>query len=162
MKKVLIIIILFVSVMTQAQREIKIDLLDALALKTVEVSYEHYLSTKSSIGLSALFNFDNSTSDFKYNEDRMITPYFRHYFTENRSWNYFGEVFLGINFGEDLVTINNVTTEESYTDGALGVAVGSKYISKGGFVVDIYAGAGRNLFSDNSPAVVPRVGLNLG
>ena len=61
-----------------------------------------------------------------------------------------------------MVTINNVTTEESYTDGALGVAVGSKYISKGGFVVDIYAGAGRNLFSDNSPAVVPRVGLNLG
>ena len=94
MKKVLIIITLFVSVMSQAQREIKIDLLDALALKTVEVSYEHYLSTKSSIGLSALFNFDNSTSDFKYNEDRMITPYFRHYFTENRSWNYFGEVFL--------------------------------------------------------------------
>jgi hypothetical protein len=28
--------------------------------------------------------------------------------------------------------------------------------------IDIFAGAGRNLFNDNAPAVVPRVGVNVG
>lgn len=54
------------------------------------------------------------------------------------------------------------STYEDYTDGALGVAVGMKYVSERGFTVDIYGGAGRNLFSSNSPIVVPRVGVNVG
>jgi hypothetical protein len=28
--------------------------------------------------------------------------------------------------------------------------------------IGIYGGAGRNLFSDNSPVVVPSVGVNIG
>lgn len=152
MKKLIVAIALFVSSFGFSQQEIRLDLGDALVMKTLEISYEYYLSSQSSVGLSALFNFEGKTADFRYNEKRMITPYFRHYFTNSQNWNYFGEVFLGINSG----------LETDYTDGALGVAVGSKYVSNGGFVVAVHGGLGRNMFSTGSPIIVPRVGLNLG
>lgn len=164
MKKIFLGAVLFISSFTQAQQEVKVDLLDALAFKTLEVSYEYYTSERSSVGVSALFNFEKRSADFRYNEKRMITPYFRHYFTNNRNWNYFGEVFLGINTGEKEIDIvgSNLKQYKEYTDGALGIAIGSKYISGGGFVVDVYGGLGRNMFSSESRSVVPRVGINLG
>ena len=160
MKKILVAMALFASSFMNAQQEVKVDVVDALALKTLEVSYEYYLSPKSSVGISALFNFEKQSADFRYNEDTMITPYFRHYFTANRNWNYFGELFLGINSGEK--EIGNTNVYESYTDGALGIAIGTKYISDGGFVVDVHAGLGRNMFTEESYSIVPRVGLNIG
>ena len=155
MKKIFLVAALFISSFTQAQQEVKVDILDALAFKTVELSYEYYTSDRSSLGISGLYNFEKKSSDFRYNEEWMITPYFRHYFTANRNWNYFGEIFLGINNGENK---NN----KEYTDGALGVAIGSKYISGGGFVIDAYAGLGRNMFTSEARSIVPRVGINLG
>ncbi|PCH77019.1 MAG: hypothetical protein COB98_04675 [Flavobacteriaceae bacterium] len=165
MKKYTIIIVLFIGSIVQAQQELKLDLLDALALKTVEVSYEKYISNQSSIGLSVLFNLEKKSSDFRYNEERMLSPFFRHYFSRNGAWNMFGEVFFGLNSGEKELKAETESKEkqyQSYTDGALGLAIGSKYISETGFVVDIYGGLGRNLFSDDSPVVVPRVGINIG
>lgn len=158
MKKIVVATLLLVSSLVKAQQEVKVDLLDALALKTLEVSYEYYTSSQSSVGVSALFNFEKSSADFRYNEETMITPYFRHYFSDNSNWNYFGEVFVGINSGE-----RNIDNEVvKYTDGALGIAIGSKYVSSGGFVVDVFGGLGRNMFSDISHSIVPRVGINLG
>ena len=164
MKKIFLIAAIFISSFVQAQQEVKVDILDALAFKTVEISYEYYTSEQSSIGISALFNFEKKSSDFKYNEERMITPYFRHYFTNNSNWNYFGEVFIGINTGEKEIDVEGSVIKQykEYTDGALGIAIGSKYVSSGGFVIDVYAGLGRNMFSSESRSVVPRVGINLG
>ena len=163
MRKILFAAIVFISSLTQAQQEIKADLFDALAFKTLEVSYEYYTTERSSIGISALFNFEKRAADFKYNEKRMFTPFLRHYFTNNSNWNYFGEVFMGINTGEREIELDgSPNSYKEYTDGALGVAVGSKYVSSGGFVIDVYGGLGRNLFTSESRAVVPRVGINLG
>lgn len=162
MKKIFAITALFLGYYSFAQQEVKLDITDALALRTLDFSYEYYLSEKSSVGIAALFNFEGRNSDFRYNEDRMITPYFRHLFTTDRTWNFFGEIFLGINTGEKEIITNNVTTYRDYTDGALGIGVGSKYLSESGFIVDIHAGLGRNLFGSDSPAVVPRIGLNVG
>ncbi|CAL2058605.1 DUF3575 domain-containing protein [Tenacibaculum sp. 190524A05c] len=155
MKKIVAIVAVLMSFFTQAQQEISVDLGDALVMKTLEVTYEYYLAEQSSVGVSALFNFEGRSSDFRYNEDSMITPFFRHYFTTAQNWNYFGEIFLGVNNGEK----DNGT---KYTDGALGVSVGTKYVSNGGLMVSVLGGIGRNMFSDNSPAIVPRVGLNIG
>lgn len=163
MKKLFIVIAILTTSITQAQQEIKLDIFDALVLKTVEVSYEKYLDETSSFGISALINFEKNSADFKYNEQRALTPFFRHYFTSDYNWNFFGEGFFSLNFGENENPVNGgLSTYEDYTDGALGVAVGLKYVSEGGFTVDIYGGAGRNLFSDNSPIVVPRTGVNIG
>lgn len=155
MKKTLAIIAVFMGFLLQAQQEISVDLGDALVMKTLEVTYEYYLDEQSSVGVSALFNFEGKNSDFRYNEDNMISPFFRHYFTTAKNWNYFGEIFVGINSGKN----NN---EMQYTDGALGVSIGTKYVSNGGLMVNIVGGLGRNMFTEISPEFVPRIGLNIG
>ncbi len=163
MKKIFITIAVLASSFAQAQQEVKLDIFDALALKTIEVSYEYYLNEQSSVGVSALFNFEKKDIAFKYNEKRMFTPYFRHYFTSGEQWNLFGEAFMAINMGTKTIEfIGGPYQLIDYSDGALGVAVGLKYLSEGGFVIDTYAGIGRNLFSSNSPIIVPRIGVNVG
>jgi len=162
MKKLILIGAILFSSFANAQDELKLDIFDALALKTIEVSYEHFLNDQSSVGVSALFNFEKKSADFRYNEKRSITPYFRHYFTTDYKWNFFGEAFFSLNYGEKDDTVLGVPTTEDYTDGALGIAVGLKYATENGFVIDIFAGAGRNLFTEISPIVVPRTGINLG
>lgn len=162
MKRILIAFSLIYSISAFSQQELRLDITDALALKTVEASFEYYVSDQSSIGVSALFNFEGRSSDFRYNEDRMLTPYFRHYFSADGNWNFFGELFFGINTGEKENVVNNVTTYTDYTDGALGIGVGTKYVSEGGLVLDIHGGLGRNLFGSDSPIIVPRVGVGIG
>lgn len=161
MKKLVLLGLLFSSAINWAQQEIKVDLFDALVFKTFEISYENYLNEESSVGISALFNSDTN-GDINYNEKRMFTPYFRQYFNANVPWNFFGELFLGINSGNKDLNLDGANISKSYTDGALGVAIGTKYISRRGLVIDLYGGLGRNLFESNSPAIVPRVGLNVG
>jgi len=163
MKKILLLITILFTSINYAQQEFKIDIADALILKTVELSYENYITEQTSFGGSVLYSFEKKTSDFRYNEQFMLTPYVRHYFTTNENWNLFGEGFIGVSTGYKETEIDNASnTFEKYSDGALGIAVGSKYISSGGLVIDVYGGLGRNLFSSNSPVIVPRVGVNVG
>ena len=164
MKKLFLIATFLVSGFAFSQQEVKLDIFDALALKTVEVSYEYYFSDLSSIGISALFNFEKQSSDFRYNEKRAFTPYFRHYFSSESKWNLFGEAFMAINSGKNSIVATNGGSRlyKNYSDGALGVAVGYKYSSDDGLTIDGHIGIGRNLFSSSSPIIVPRIGLNVG
>jgi hypothetical protein len=153
MKKNILLLTLFICSFGFAQQEIKLDIADALVIRSLEFSYEKYLTEESSFGVSVLFNLAKEEVLFRYNENMVITPYYRHYFTTDKQWNFFGEGFLGINSGN---------SENKYTDGALGLAVGTKYVASGGLVIDFYGGVGRNLFVSNSPVLVPRIGLNIG
>ena len=158
MKKILVLLLLCAGSLSYAQQEIKINMTDALALKTLNLSYEQYLTDQTSFGASALFNFEGENSDFRYNHDEMFTAYVRHYLPSETLWTLFGEVFFAYNQGEDKE--ENIVTE--FSDGALGIAVGYKYVSNGGFTIGTHIGLGRNLFSKTAPSIVPRIGLNLG
>lgn len=162
MKKIFLTVTILISSLGFSQQEIKLDVVDALIIKSLEFSYENYLTENSSVGISALFNLAKQDVGFRYNENSMITPYYRHYFTTNAQWNFFGEGFLGINSGKKESIKNSNDYDIKYTDGALGLAVGMKYIATGGLVIDIYGGLGRNLFGSDSPIIVPRIGLNVG
>ena len=162
MKKLLLAFGLLVSSLGYSQQEVKLDIADALIIRSLEFSYESYITEDSSFGVSALFNLAKQDITFRYNENMMITPYYRHYFTADEKWNFFGEGFVGINSGKTESIKDSGVYDLKYTDGALGVAVGTKYIANGGLVVDLYAGIGRNLFGTDSPILVPRIGLNVG
>lgn len=162
MKKIVLICSLLLSSFGFSQQEFKIDIADALIIKSLEFSYENYISVENSFGISALFNLAKQEVDFRYNENLMVTPYFRHYFTSEARWNFFAEGFLGINSGKKESVKNSDNYNIKYTDAALGVAAGIKYASDSGLIVDIYAGVGRNLFGANSPVLVPRIGVNVG
>jgi len=162
MKKTILLFALTVSSFAFSQREIKLDIADALAIRSIEFSYENYLTEDSSFGISALFNLAEQDIDFRYNENMMITPYYRHYFTTNEQWNFFGEGFVGINSGKKESIEDSGIYDIKYTDSALGIAVGTKYVASGGLIIDLYGGLGRNLFGTDSPVLVPRIGLNVG
>lgn len=162
MKKIVFLFTVCIGSLSYAQQEIKLDIGDALIIKGLEISYEKYLTDDSSFGVSALFNLAKQSDTFRYNENIMITPYYRHYFTTNEQWNFFGEGFFGINSGKKESVKDSGNYDVKYTDGALGIAVGTKYVASGGLVIDVYGGIGRNLFGANSPIIVPRIGLNIG
>ena len=162
MKKNILLFTLFIGSFGFAQQEIKLDIGDAIVIRGLEFSYERYLTDDSSFGVSALFNLEKEGVTFRYNENMVITPYYRHYFTTNEQLNFFGEGFFGINSGKKEAIKDSGDYDVKFTDGALGVAVGAKYIASGGLVIDFYGGVGRNLFGSNSPVLVPRFGLNIG
>lgn len=162
MKKIILVFTILISSITFSQREIKLDIGDALVIRSLEFSFENYLTEDSSFGVSALFNLAKQDIDFRYNENMMITPYYRHYFTTNEQWNFFGEGFIGVNSGKSRSDNTSNIYDIKYTDAALGIAVGTKYISTGGLIIDLYGGLGRNLFGTDSPVLVPRLGLNIG
>jgi hypothetical protein len=162
MKKILFSLLLLSSSLTFAQQEVKLDVADALVIRSIEISYERIINEESSIGISALFNLAEQDVDFRYNENVMITPYYRHFFTKEYKWNFFGEGFLGINSGKKESEKDSNVFDIEYTDAALGIAVGTKYVSEGGLTIDIFGGLGRNLFGTDSPTLVPRIGLNVG
>ncbi len=159
MKKLLILISLVFGTVSNAQKgasEASVDVANGIIMKSLGLGYEYYILDRSSVGLTMLFNFANHTSSFRYNERTMITPYFRHYFTKNDNWNYFGEVFFGINSGY------KEEPKKDHTDMALGAGGGLKYISDGGIVFTAYGGVGRNMFNKDSYIIVPRAGLSVG
>jgi len=162
MKKIILLFTLLTSSFVFSQKEIKLDIGDALVIRSLEFSYENYINDESSFGVSALFNLAKQDINFRYNENVMITPYYRHYFTSEYNWNFFGEGFIGVNSGKKESIEDSRNFDVKYTDAALGIAVGTKYEAKGGLIIDVYGGLGRNLFGSDSPVLVPRIGLNVG
>jgi hypothetical protein len=162
MKKITLLCSLLVSSFGFSQQEVKLNIANGIVMRSLDISYEKQLSIENSFGISMLFNLVEQEKDFRYNENIMITPYFRHYFSAELQWNFFGEVFIGINSGKKETVKNSNNFNLEYTDAALGIAVGTKYTSKGGLIIDIYGGIGRNLFLSDSPVLVPRGGLNIG
>jgi len=160
MKKNLLLLALLVSGFLSAQEELKLNITDALALKTLHISYEHYFDEQTSLGVSGIYNFEKESSDFRYNEDFVLTPFVRHYFSTQSLWNFFGEFFFSYSKGDE----ENLApaTDIDYSGGALGLAFGYKYSAPGGFTVDTHLGLGRYLFGKGTPTLIPRIGVNVG
>lgn len=143
--------------------EIKLDIFDILALLALDVTLEQNLNTESSIGISALFNFAKSSSSFRYEQEFALTPYYRQRIFSKKSFDYYGEFFGCLNRGDINPDKLELGDNPKYTDFALGLSFGGKYVSENGFVADLHAGIGRNLFNtDYSSSVVPRVGISIG
>jgi len=158
MKKIVLGLSLFVSLFSSAQQnDVKLDLFDILALKSLDVSYERTLNDEASVGVSVFVNFEGKDKKFRYNEDFQLVPYFRQNFTQISGFDLFGEIFGSLNVGQ------KEKEEENYTDFALGLGAGLKRVSENGYLLEVNAGIGRNLFNtDNSEHIVPRIGLSVG
>ena len=77
----------------------------------------------------------------------------------------FVEVFSSFATGDgdsESDLLSGSSSDKSWTDVSLGVSVGKKWINKKGWTFEIYIGAGKYLFSEDSPSHVLRYGLTLG
>jgi len=162
MKKALLVIVLsFIGInLTAQQHEVKLDVFDMVAFRSLDVTYQYILNEESAVGLSFFTPLTANKNIFNYNEDLSITPFYRQYFPIGPVENVFAEAFFAINSGTG---DNDDDVSVKYTDGAFGFAVGKSFISPRGFVAEALIGAGRNLFdSPGAPNLVPRIGVNFG
>lgn len=186
MKNLFFVAFLLVSLVTYAQidddapvkkHELKANAFNLIVFKTADFSYEYLINEESSFGASLLFNLQNADDDrdFEdgpyYNEKFAFTPFYRRYFSSKYAWGFFLEAFGMYNIQEDYNgyfeydTNNTVYAEETSNNVAVGISVGGKFVSRGGFVFEFFGGAGRNIFQSNddyATEIVPRLGASLG
>ena len=152
------------------KHELKVNATNLILFSYLDGAYENLINEESSFGVNLLFSFSDDEVLDEY-RTFSITPYYRQYFSKKYAKGFFVEGFAMLNSGESLsdVAIFNEFGEierfedGTYTDFALGLSVGGKFVTPRGFVVDLYLGVGRNLFNtDASPEIVGRGGVTLG
>jgi len=166
MKKLFFILLMFVSIFSFSQErknEVKLNLLNVIAFKWLDVSYQMNINEESSVGISLLTRFSDKNTR-EYNRAYSVTPYYRYYLTKDVV-SFFGEVHTKINGGDkEIIKKTDIAPAfyEKYADLSIGLGGGLRYLSDKGFTGEIYAGAGRNMFTENAPKFVPRFGIALG
>lgn len=174
-KKYLIIAMLFSFFVVNAQtdnsekgkkNEVKLNVLLPLT-GALEGTYERNLNKKSSLGVSVftVFNNDKSNDDLNYS----VSPYYRRYFGKKFASGFFAEGF-GMLSSIDGKKIYDTNDNSIFTEGSdvidfsLGLGLGSKWVTKSGFIFEVNAGWGKLLFNadktDHNQVV--RFGLQLG
>ena len=153
---------------TQPNDELKINAFNLITFTYMDLSYERLLNEEASLGVSVLFNIGDENEILDYFRNFSITPYYRQYFSKQYAEGFFVEGFGMLNSGEDYYYSfdeqgNETNSGETYTDFALGISVGGKFVTKRGFIAEIYTGLGRNLLGDDTaPEIVSRGGISLG
>lgn len=181
MKKIATLCLLVISIAAFAQEtpaetidnpknEFKVNAFNLIALNLIDVSYEHLKNEETSFGVSVQFNVSGDSEwDTDYYRSFGLTGFYRKYFSKKYAKGFFVEGFGMLNSGKDDYHIYDYDTDsltlaydDSYTDFALGVSIGGKWATRGGFVMEVFGGAGRNLFNETGPDVVGRGGVSLG
>ncbi|MFV8441519.1 DUF3575 domain-containing protein [Flavobacterium sp. LB2P44] len=126
-----------------------------------EGTFERIISEESAFGVSLFFPV---IEDIEPNFS--LTPYYRYYFGKKPAAGFFAEGFGMLNSYDSYIYNDNSFNSdiETRTDFALGFGLGSKWITKKGFLFEINAGVGRNLFnsSDTDYEIVGRGGVSFG
>jgi hypothetical protein len=135
--------------------ELKLNL--ALTIAGIpEISYERILSDETSAGISMRFSADD-----QINEKFSISPYFRFFFGKKQNASGFFLEGFGV-FSSYKATelvynqypTNNINfpfstsytpVTEKYSNVGLGFSIGGKWVTKRGFIFEIFTGAARNL-----------------
>lgn len=171
MKKITLLLLLFVSSISIAQEqeekkypqdinkkhEVKMNVLTLLAAKWLDVSYEKIINEESSFGLSATLNTDTSETDLKYS----LTPFYRRYFSNKLARGFFVEGF-GMLFSAKESGLFGNGNNQFETGFAMGVSVGGKFVSKQGFTTELLLGVGRNLGNSDYNDGVGRIAISVG
>ncbi|MBC2844267.1 DUF3575 domain-containing protein [Winogradskyella flava] len=157
MKKLLLVLIVCCSVLSANSQEqndnpyaknneIKANGL-YLVIGLFDFSYERLLNEESAVGINAVLPYDE---DIKDDLQYYISPYYRFYFGNKYAAGFFIEGFGMLNASDrefDFFIEDN--DREYVTDFALGIGLGGKWVTKGGFIGELNFGVGRNLFKSN-------------
>jgi len=178
MKKVFLVSLLLLSVVfvnaqenenekvVDKQNELKINAFNLIAFEYIDIAYERILNEESSIGVGLLFGLDNEVygiSDLR--REFSITPYYRQFFGSKYAKGFFVEAFGMLHSGKDDFYLEEDFGRyelRDYTDFALGISVGGKFVTQRGFIAEIYLGIGRDLLGNTDVEVVGRGGISLG
>ncbi|WP_299061956.1 DUF3575 domain-containing protein [uncultured Polaribacter sp.] len=151
------------------KHEFKLNAFSLIAFSSLNLSYENLLNKDSSFGIDLFYNFNDVSDDLYFPKKFSLTPYYRWFFSETRyARGFFVEGFGMLNTYEDDYSFfyDNDTIVE--TNFALGISVGGKFVTKSGFITEVYLGVGRNLFNNSNNEeglnndLITRGGISLG
>ena len=132
---------------TDKKHEVTINALTLIASEWADFSYEYLINEESSFGVDLQFRLSSNDNDIS--RKFSVTPNYRRYFSGNYARGFFVEAFGMIHSLEEFITVNNggsfAEQLETSTDFSLGISVGGKWVTKKGFVAEIFGGLGRNL-----------------
>ena len=176
MKKITLLAILFITSLSLfaqennyqedlSKNELKINMSNLIGFKFFDVGYERILNEESTIGVNLLFNLDKDSDAASLDEYRTfsITPYYRQFFSNKYAQGFFIEAFTMLHTAKDYYYYgDNGNDSDKYTDFAVGISAGGKWVTKRGFVAEIYLGIGRDLLGNSDDEVVGRGGVAIG
>lgn len=138
------------------KHEIKLDAIELIAVANIEFSYEYLISKYSGAGISITFDGGKDSDDII---TWAITPFYRQYFfnrQKKRAQGLFAEGHLNVGGFEDYYYEFTYSVDSEYqpenqvenstTAFGAGFALGYKWASNNGFVIEPLLGVGRNLF----------------
>ena len=188
MKKIIFLILLFVSTISLSQEnkdrfpqdnnkhhELKLNAFCLIALSSFNVSYEYLINNDSSFGVD-LFLTVNMNENSEFPKKFSLTPYYRWFFSEKfAARGFFVEAFGMLNTRKNRDNDGYYDSNGTYvynsnntnvTDFALGISVGGKFITRKNFVAEVYLGIGRNLLNEKTNIfetnIISRGGISLG
>ena len=153
------------------QHELKINMSNLIGFKWLDLNYERILNEEASIGVSTLFSLDSGSEGLDEYRTFSLTPYYRHFFSKNYARGFFVEAFTMLHTGKEEIYNSHIDIngdyiennyDNKYTDLAAGISVGGKFVTKRGFVTEIYLGIGRDLLNNSDLEVVGRGGVSIG
>lgn len=174
MQKSILAILLLISVFTlNAQEEDNQNKSDSkkneikanglyLVIGVLDFTYERLLNEESAIGINVAVPYDK---DIKDELQYYISPYYRFFFGKKYAAGFFIEGFGMLNSAErEFDFFVNDEDREYVTDFALGIGLGGKWITEGGFIGEVNFGVGRNLFESEKTTIdfVSKLGISLG
>lgn len=147
---------------SEYQNELKLNMSSVIAVAAADITYERVLNAESSIGISGFYLLNNS-SDISYYKTFSVTPYYRNYFA-NYSKGLFLEIFATYYQRKEDLDPNDLTIQGYSNNAALGISFGKKWVTPNKFIIELYAGIGRNFYNDLdlSAPVIGRGGLIVG
>ena len=130
--------------------ELKVDLLDLIASKSFDITYEKIRDPYSSYGASVYLNLTDDNSSVNWVDQFSITPFYRFYFFNKKDYGgagFFAEIFSKFSSMKYDVEYYNYnpdsnqpgidyweTEEEKGFSIALGAGIGQKWINKKGWI----------------------------
>jgi hypothetical protein len=140
--------------------ELRINLLMAIA-GLPELNYERFIADNMGVGLAVAFSLETPENmSFR----SIILPYYRLYFGSKKANGFFIEGNMAIVGQNEISYINSqdgTSYSRSSTNFGFGFAAGEKFLTRNGFIGEVYLGLGR-LFGESINEVYPRVGVCLG
>jgi len=149
------------------KNELRLNVASLIGFGGLEVDYEYLFNQEASFGVSLLIGTGDS-NDIDLIRNFSFTAYYRQFFSKKYAQGFFVEGFgMVLSREERFFTFNNGFENEenvNETQAALGVSVGGKFLTRNGFVAEIFGGVGRT-FGDSNIAftnIIARGGISLG
>ncbi|MCB0458635.1 MAG: DUF3575 domain-containing protein [Flavobacteriaceae bacterium] len=144
---------------TNGNNEFKINV-GSLLLEFPEFSYDYIINEESTAGVSLAFSIDKGIG-YKF----FVYPNYRLFFGRKRAAGFFIEgnaAFYSQKY-ENYDNAHYINIKNNAMGFGLGIAVGGKFITKNGFIGELYLGGGRNfLNTDKIDEGYPRIGISIG